>query len=191
MAKCAFCSSCKGKRNCPALAKLVCSQCCGSERQKKIDCPSDCFYLGKSTQYFTEKQEVRKVTDFEREMNSIIGNENEYRDVLQNIEFAIYNVCKEDDYYTDRDVQTALAYLFEMGKAQLDMPAKFLTEPSAQVQIIIDAVDSIIKLRDKVGAREDTLSRMKCIYRILDSVKTHYDSQDDRSYIEFIGQFLP
>jgi len=191
MAKCAFCNSRKGKRNCPALVGQVCSQCCGAYKQKKIECPADCFYLSKSNQYFTEKQEAHKVSDFEREMNSVIGNEDRYLDVMQNIEFAIYKVCGEDDYYSDHDVQTALEYLLEMGKAQLDIPAKFLTEPLPQVEIIIDAIDNVLKLRDKVGAREDMLSRLKCVYRILDSVKTHYDSHDDRSYIEFIGQFLP
>jgi hypothetical protein len=59
-------------------------------------------------------------------------------------EFAIYKVCGKDDYYSDHDLQTVLEYLLEMGKAQLDMPAKFLTEPLPQVEIIIDA--STIKL---------------------------------------------
>lgn len=78
MAKCASCNSRKGKRNCPALGNVICNQCCGSKRGNEIDCPDDCFYLGKSIQYFSHRQEAKSTTDFEREMKSIVGNENQY-----------------------------------------------------------------------------------------------------------------
>ncbi|MBI3270066.1 MAG: hypothetical protein HYZ53_13655 [Planctomycetes bacterium] len=45
MAKCAYCSSRKGNRACPALLGRICSLCCGSHRQREIACPSDCTYL--------------------------------------------------------------------------------------------------------------------------------------------------
>ena len=45
MAKCLSCSERKGKRSCPALEGMICSQCSGSKREVEIKCPPDCSYL--------------------------------------------------------------------------------------------------------------------------------------------------
>jgi hypothetical protein len=190
MEKCLFCKSRKGKRNCPALAGMICSQCCGSEREKGIECPQDCFYLGKSKQYFTERQESRQLSDFEQEMKSVFGDEDSYLSLLHSIEIGICNACKRNSSITDEHLQAALEYLMEMGKARLELPAKFLTEPVYEVKYVIDAIDENLQLRDSIGEREDLLTHLKCIYRVLDSVKTHYDPQDERSYINFINPFV-
>jgi hypothetical protein len=147
--------------------------------------------MGQSKQYFTDRQESRKVADFEREMRSIVGDEDSYLDVLQNIEFIIHKIYKEHGNINDRDVETALEYFIEMGKAQLDVPAKFLTQLPPNVQMIVDAVDDILDVRESfAGEKEDFITKLKCIYRILDSVKTHYRSNDNYSYLKFVGQFL-
>jgi len=51
MSKCVYCKQRKGKRPCPALGGLICSQCCGEHRMVRISCPSDCVYLGASSDY--------------------------------------------------------------------------------------------------------------------------------------------
>ena len=45
MEKCLVCTTRRPRRNCPALGKDICSQCCGSEREETISCPSNCSYL--------------------------------------------------------------------------------------------------------------------------------------------------
>lgn len=55
MSKCVYCRQRKGKRACPALAGVICSQCCGEQRMVRITCPSDCAYLESNSEY----QEVR------------------------------------------------------------------------------------------------------------------------------------
>lgn len=191
MAKCVSCTSRKGKRSCPALGSVICSQCCGTKREKEIDCPEDCFYLGKSKQYFTERQEAKQISDFEREMNNLVGDEDRHLDILQNIEFVIHKIYAEHGNITDRNVETALAYFIEMGKAQLDLPAKFLTELPPDTQMVVDAVDDILRFRDSLtGNKEDFMTKLKCIYRVWDSVKTHHSRQNECSYLEFVGQFL-
>lgn len=45
MAKCSVCGRRKGKRNCAALRTPICTQCCGSNRLKRVQCPSSCAYL--------------------------------------------------------------------------------------------------------------------------------------------------
>lgn len=190
MAKCAFCKSKKGKRNCPALADFICPQCCGSRKGKEIDCPSDCFYLGKSKKYFSERQDSRRTNDFDREMKSIMGNEDPYMDVLQNIEAIISNIYIERGNICDKDVEVALEYLMEMGKAQLDLPSKFLTDLPPNIQIIVDEVNDILEFRESFGKKEDLITRLKCVYRVLDSVKTHHDPIDKYSYMDFIAIFV-
>ncbi len=191
MAKCVSCNSRKGKRNCPALAGLICSQCCGAKKVKEIDCPEDCFYMGKSQQYFTDRQESQQISDFEREMKKTIGSEDKYLDILQNIEFIIHKIYREQGNITDKHVETALDYLIEMGKAQMDLPSKFLTKLPPNVQNIVDAIDAILEMREAFTKnKEQLMDRLKCIYRILDSVRTHYDPKDDYSYLDFIGQFV-
>lgn len=191
MAICVSCNSRKGKRNCPALGSLICSQCCGAKRVREIDCPEDCFYMGKSKQYFTDRQESQQISDFEREMKRTIGNEDRYLDILQNIEFIIHKIYRERGNITDKHVETALDYLIEMGKAQMDLPSKFLTKLPPNVQGVVDAIDDILEMRETFTKnKEQLMDRLKCIYRILDSVRTHYDPKDDCSYLDFIGQFV-
>ena len=191
MAKCASCGARKGKRNCPAFGSVICSQCCGTKREKEIECSDDCFYLGKSRQYFTDRQDAKKISDFEREMKSLIQNEDQYLDILQNIEFTLYQLYQKYETITDKDVETALDYILEMGKAQMNAPAKFLTELPFKIQAIVDAVDDVFAQRESfTGAEEKLIVKLKCIYRVLDSVRTHYSPNDDCSYLKFIGHFL-
>jgi hypothetical protein len=173
------------------LGAVICPRCCGTKRQKKIDCPTDCFYLGTSKEYFANRQEAERLSDFEREMKSIIGDEDPYADVLQNIEFTISKIYEDRGSITDRHVETALEYLLEMGKAQLNLPAKFLTGLPPNVQSVVDGIDDILEFRNSFAKRESLITRLKCIYRVLDSVRTHRDPRDDCSYLEFIGQFVP
>ena len=191
MAKCASCAARKGKRNCPASGAIICPQCCGTRRQKEIGCPPDCFYLGKSKEYFAGRQVVERLSDFEREMKSIIGNEDPYADVLQNIEFTISKIYEDRGSITDRHVETALEYLLEMGKAQLNLPSKFLTGLPSNVQSVVDGINDILESRNSFAKGESLITRLKCIYRVLDSVRTHRDLRDDCSYLEFIGHFVP
>ena len=190
MAKCASCTTKKGKRSCPALGSLICPQCCGTKKRKEIDCPPDCFFLGKSKEYFAGRQESARLSEFEREMKSIIGKEDAHEDLLQNIEYVIHRIYRDHGAITDRQVETALECLMEMGKAQLDLPAKFLTELPPTVQTIVDGVNDILKFRESFAEKESLATRLKCIYRVLDSVRVHRDARDDCAYLRFIGRFL-
>ncbi len=51
MSKCVYCHQRKGKRSCPALNGLICSQCCGEHRLSRISCPPDCAYLDTGNDY--------------------------------------------------------------------------------------------------------------------------------------------
>ncbi|MBX3236535.1 MAG: hypothetical protein KF814_10300 [Nitrospiraceae bacterium] len=51
MSRCLYCHQRKGKRSCPALNGLICSQCCGEHRLARISCPPDCAYLDSGSDY--------------------------------------------------------------------------------------------------------------------------------------------
>jgi hypothetical protein len=43
---CSLCRTRKAKRSCPALGRTICPTCCGTKRQKEINCLPTCVYLG-------------------------------------------------------------------------------------------------------------------------------------------------
>jgi len=113
MAKCVSCSTKKGKRNCPALNSLICSHCCGTKKKVKINCPDDCYYLKSSLQYDIDKKYSHQIRFFENEMKSVVEKDDAYIHILQDIEMAIYRHYQERRTINDRDVETALEFIFE------------------------------------------------------------------------------
>ena len=76
MSQCAYCTQRKGKRPCPAMAGLICSQCCGEHRIVRIPCPADCVYLESGSEYQQKRlaeqlMPVRR--DFYRELAELGG----------------------------------------------------------------------------------------------------------------------
>lgn len=73
MSKCIYCHERKGKRPCPALSGVICSQCCGTHRIVNIACHSDCVYLDTNVEY----QQKRVGDQFEQERRTF------YKDLLE------------------------------------------------------------------------------------------------------------
>jgi len=76
MSQCSYCVQRKGKRPCPALAGLICSQCCGEHRIVRVSCPADCVYLESGSDYQQKRlaeqfMPVRR--DFYRELAELGG----------------------------------------------------------------------------------------------------------------------
>jgi hypothetical protein len=76
MSKCVYCRARKGKRPCPALGGLICSQCCGEHRVVRIACPPDCVYLDANSEYQQKRVGERFAfarRDFYRELFDLGG----------------------------------------------------------------------------------------------------------------------
>ena len=76
MSQCAYCTQRKGKRPCPALAGLICSQCCGEHRIVLVSCPADCVYLESGSDYQQNRLAVQFIPvrrDFYRELAELGG----------------------------------------------------------------------------------------------------------------------
>ena len=191
MSKCTQCNSRKGKRNCPGTGSLICSQCCGTRREKEIKCPADCSYLEKSGKYFAERSEVRRITDFEREIKTLEGDEEAYTGILENMESAIHKKYKEEKNITDRDVEAALEYFIDAGKAKLDLPVKSKGELAPNVQAIVDALETVLDFKASLSGESPALmNNLKYIRHILDAVNARYDSKDSCGYLNFMSEAL-
>ena len=62
---CPLCGQRKGRRDCPALAKTICTVCCGTKRLTEIACPSGCVYLASAREHpaaVVKRQQERDVT---------------------------------------------------------------------------------------------------------------------------------
>jgi hypothetical protein len=65
---CPICESRRAKRSCPGLpaspwsgkGERICAQCCGTEREVRIDCPPTCSYLIAARRYEAEHPEARR-----------------------------------------------------------------------------------------------------------------------------------
>ncbi|WP_447964362.1 hypothetical protein [Nitrospira sp. Ecomares 2.1] len=64
MSKCLYCHQRKGKRTCPALGGMICSQCCGTNRITNISCPTSCVFLESNDDY--QKKRVGNRFELER-----------------------------------------------------------------------------------------------------------------------------
>lgn len=42
---CQLCETRKARRHCPGVRGEICPQCCGTERERTVDCPLDCEHL--------------------------------------------------------------------------------------------------------------------------------------------------
>ncbi len=76
MSHCAYCTQRKGKRPCPALSGLICSQCCGEHRIVRVSCPADCVYLESGSDYQQKRLAVQFMPlrrEFYRELTELGG----------------------------------------------------------------------------------------------------------------------
>jgi hypothetical protein len=110
---CPICEKRKAKRFCPAKAETICSQCCGTEREVTIDCPSDCPHLVASRQYDLE----RKDTDWSKApfaetkfRRTAVG---ELAGLIDALARSICQCASEHRPLTDLDVQAAIESLAE------------------------------------------------------------------------------
>ena len=51
---CSICGKRRAERFCPAKGEKICSVCCATEREVRLDCPADCPYLISAHRYELE-----------------------------------------------------------------------------------------------------------------------------------------
>jgi hypothetical protein len=113
---CPICQKRKAKRFCPAKAEMICSVCCGTEREVTIDCPSDCPYLIASRGY----DESRRVVDWSKlpfaEVKIPPSFAREHGELLAALSYAVCAYARENRSLVDSDAIAALQALAETFK---------------------------------------------------------------------------
>ena len=109
---CAICHTRREKRFCPALHDRICPQCCGTEREVSLDCPSTCEYLQQARRH----ERPRDLAELEQGAlfpNVEVRQEFVYRrePFIVGLTFAITNAARADRSLNDRDAIAALTAL--------------------------------------------------------------------------------
>ena len=130
--------------------------------------------------------------------------EDEYLDVLQNIEFGIINVYQKDSSLLDYDVLDALEALTRYYRAEEGHRSPPSLRLSEKAQKVFDAVKTMCEWRlgrekfvNKSGKEEDlgpeplTLSEIQmCLKRIHKSVQKWNKGGGRRGYLNFVSQLI-
>ena len=115
MEKCSLCETRPPRRNCPALGKDICAQCCGSKREVTVDCPLDCPYLIEARAH-EQTVPVGEYPNREVELSDAFLERNKplYIFVLGTLNQA----AKENPAVIDADMREAIAALVQKYRAK-------------------------------------------------------------------------
>jgi hypothetical protein len=144
---CAICSDRKEKRFCLAVHGRICPQCCGEQRERTLDCPSECPYLQQARQHEKPRQledappeevfpKVELSDQFLQAREPVISG------VLQ----TIGKLSRRDRSLNDREV---IAALVNLAKSYQTLVGSGLiyekVPPSLAQQALIEAVRRLLQ----------------------------------------------
>jgi hypothetical protein len=194
MAKCAKCQKRKAKRDCPALARSLCSLCCGQLRQKEVFCPPACPFLEKHESY----QEKRTI---ERQQSNVAERLHQERDILKDermawlaihIEAPLKAYAERETSLTDKNALLALEYAkdkIEKGKGLIIFDGQESRPTNSLGEAIIQSAHRcryekriILPGEHQAYSAEE---KLKCLDRIILSVQYFAgESYDQRRYLQ-------
>lgn len=130
--------------------------------------------------------------------------EEEFEDVLQNLEFALVQVYRAYDEMTDWEAETAVAALIRTYNAEVQRrsPPDLNLKPLAQeaydnVQAMCEIRLGRSNLANESGEALDIAFKpisvselLLCLKRIRKSIQLWHKEGGRRGYFEFVGQFL-
>jgi hypothetical protein len=109
---CPICEKRKAKRFCPARTQSICSQCCGTEREVTIDCPSDCPHLIESREHDFERKEIDwSKAPFGTKLRPSFVRE--HANLLSALAYRICLYARDNHSLVDSDAQAAIQSLAE------------------------------------------------------------------------------
>jgi hypothetical protein len=111
---CSICEKRRAERFCPAKGEKICSVCCATEREVRLDCPSDCSYLIAAHRYEQEHRQPlvpSEVPFASVELSSDMLYKHEA--FLSGLGYALLKFSTERRELADSDAFTALEALGE------------------------------------------------------------------------------
>ena len=179
MAKCVTCGDRKGNRFCPAVNGNVCSLCCGTKRQKDIECPTSCHYLMKGTEYQLDRDITRKINaDLHAESKDVFQMEEVIPFVMSMERFFV------DQFYHNREVNDD--HIHESLKKIYAFQSRKLPVLEAENRIekaIFEKFHEVDRETDRLG---ESL-KARAILRIIKSIRSSSGGVlGNRNYLEMI-----
>jgi len=113
---------------------------------------------------------------------------NDNLDLLQNIEFGIISVYRENNKIRDVDVQKALKILIDQTRKRINGQPSSIPDSSGIEYTIVDAVSEILKIRG--DSYDELKSHIFAFKRINKSVKLWTKKRGIRGYLKFIDNFI-
>ncbi len=138
----AFCLSCnerKPNRFCPGLGGMICSQCCGRSRHRKIACPDDCHFL---------LERRRLALPRLVKLSGDVDFEIAWFEVLHNLRLTLIMVRERNKISNDEAV-TALANLIESRRVHSKGVIYEFRSPNPNIQEATDALRAIVEEYEK------------------------------------------
>ncbi|MCI0350654.1 MAG: hypothetical protein L0Z53_14620 [Acidobacteriales bacterium] len=197
---CAICHTRKEKRYCPAVHDKICAICCGTEREVRFDCPSDCVYLQEARRRdlpraldtldpepLFPKVEVRQQLVYEREP------------LIAGLSFALSRAARNDRGLHDRDLLSALQVMARRTETLVNSGLHY-AEPvtSPPVQAVIAELEKMLKqYRDSEQKHMgySTLKDSELLQVLVFMLRTGYARTSgrprSRAFIDFLLQQFP
>ncbi len=144
---CAICSNRKEKRFCLAVHGRICPQCCGEQRERTLDCPSECPYLQQARQH----EKPRQLEDAPpEEVFPKVELSDEFlqarEPVISGILQTIGRLSRRDRSLNDREVIAALVNLAKSYRTLVGSGLIYeQVPPSLAQQALIEAVRQLLQ----------------------------------------------
>jgi len=116
---CSICGRRRAERFCPAKGEKICSVCCATEREVRLDCPPDCSYLIAAHRY---EQEHRETSPNELPFASVhLSSDLLYKNevFLSGLGYALLRFAADRKDLADSDIFAALEALAETYRTLL------------------------------------------------------------------------
>lgn len=160
---CAICEIRKEKRFCPAVHGRICPQCCGTEREVTLDCPSECPYLQQARAH--EKPRSLDQVDPSTLFPQVAISEQflyEHEQLLLGIMFALVRSVRVNRAINDRDIITALTSLAQSYNTMVNSGLVYET-PIANIlhQAVAGEVQKMVREYGELEQKSVGYSKLK------------------------------
>lgn len=143
---CALCETRKEKRFCLAIHGRICPQCCGEQREVRLDCPSECVYLQQSRQH----ERARPMSEVDREaLFPSVNIEDsflyQHDNLLLGISFALAKSARANPDLKDPDLIDAMTALGKTYQTLADSGLHYETPiPNPAQHSVVDEIKKIL-----------------------------------------------
>ena len=191
--KCISCNHRKGRRECPALGGMICTQCCGSKRGSEIKCPDDCRYFGQAMgkKWFELFQPVWDSIQNEQERALLFNAVNTCFPLVIFLQRSLLEVVLQMADPRNEYILEALQILESGYRSE---SKGIIYEPNStnlNIQTIVREMrESVSRETEEAKIPPEILAES---FRIMSLFAESYtaDNRDDLSYAELLGQFHP